>query len=77
MNTATVNTYRNVGALDAVLRIAVALLLLGTVLSLNLEPIASFLLVALSIPTMMFALMRWDPLYSLSHFNTDGNTLRA
>jgi len=77
MNTATVKTFRNVGALDAVLRIAVAMLLLGVVLSLNLDPIQSFLLVALSIPTMLFALMRWDPLYSLSNLNTDGNSLRA
>lgn len=77
MNTATVNTFRNVGMLDAVLRVTVAILLLGVVLSLDLAPIQSFLLVALSIPTMLFALMRWDPLYSLSNLNTDGNTLRA
>ena len=77
MNTATVNTFRNVGMVDAVLRITVAILLLGVVLSLDLSPIQSFLLVALSIPTMLFALMRWDPLYSLSKLNTDGNTLRA
>jgi hypothetical protein len=77
MNTITANKSRNVGLLDAVIRIAVALLLLGVVLSLNLGPIQSFSLVVLSIPTMLFALMRWDPLYSLCNFDTDRNSLRA
>ena len=77
MNTTTVKISGNVGKLDAVIRIAVALLLLGVVLSLDLGPIQSFALVVLSIPTMMFALMRWDPLYSLCNFDTDSDTLRA
>jgi len=77
MNTITAKNSGNVGKLDAAIRIAVALLLLGVVLSLDLGPIQSFALVVLSIPTMLFALMRWDPLYSLCNFNTEDDTLRA
>jgi hypothetical protein len=77
MNTSTITATRNVGKLDAVIRIAVALLLIGIVLNLDLDPIKSFSLIALSIPTMLFALMRWDPLYTLFGFNSKKDQLKA
>jgi hypothetical protein len=77
MNTTTAKIERNVGKLDAVIRIAAALLLLGIVLSLDLNPIQSFSLVVLSIPTMLFALMRWDPLYMLFGFNSKKDQFKA
>ena len=77
MNTTTVSAARNVGKLDAAIRISAALLLIGTVLSLDLDPIKSFSLIVLSIPTMLFALMRWDPLYTLFGFNSKKDQLKA
>ena len=77
MNTTTAKISRNVGMIDAVIRIAVALLLLGVVLSLDLGPIQTFSLVVLSIPTMLFALMRWDPLYMLFGISSKKDVLKA
>jgi hypothetical protein len=77
MNTTTAKISRNVGRLDAVIRITVALLLLGVVLKLDLNPIQSFSLVVLSIPTMLFALMRWDPLYTLLGISSKKDELKA
>jgi hypothetical protein len=77
MNTTTAKISRNVGRLDAVIRVTVALLLLGVVLKLDLNPIQSFSLVVLSIPTMLFALMRWDPLYTLLGISSKKDELKA
>ena len=77
MNTTTAKISRNVGKIDAVIRIAAALLLLGIVLNLDLGPIQSFSLVVLSIPTMLFALMRWDPLYTLLGFSSKKDEFKA
>lgn len=77
MNTTTAKISRNVGRLDAVIRVTVALLLLGVVLKLDLNPIQSFSLVVLSIPTMLFALMRWDPLYMLLGISSKKDELKA
>lgn len=77
MSTKVTNTFTNVGLLDAVIRAVSALALVGIVISLDLSPLASFLLAALSIPTMMFALMRWDPIYSLSGIATASDRLKA
>jgi hypothetical protein len=62
---------------DAVIRVAVALLLISVVLTLDLDPIKSFSLIVLSIPTMLFALMRWDPLYTLFGFTSKKDQLKA
>ena len=77
MNTTTAKISRNVGRLDAVIRVTVALLLLGVVLKLDLNPIQSFSLVVLSIPTMLFALMRWDALYMLLGISSKKDELKA
>jgi len=77
MSTTTAKISRNVGMIDAVIRIAVALLLLGIVLNLDLGPIQTFSLVVLSIPTMLFALMRWDPLYMLFGISSKKDELEA
>jgi len=77
MNATTINTYRNVGKFDAIVRVAVALALLGVVLSLDLGPVVSFALAVLSIPTMLFALTRWDPIYSLFGLSTGKDKLHA
>lgn len=77
MNTKATGMFRNVGALDALIRAVTALVLIGVVLSLDLSPLTSFLLAALSIPTMLFALMRWDPIYSLSGIATARDRLEA
>lgn len=77
MNTATTSSFDNIGKVDAVIRGVAALLMLSLVLAVDLGPAVNSLLVLLSIPTMLFALMRWDPIYSLCDFETSGNTLRA
>ena len=77
MNTTSAKLARNVGLTDAVIRIAIALLLLGIVLNLDLGPIQTFSLVVLSIPTMLFALMRWDPLYRLFGISSKKDELKA
>jgi hypothetical protein len=77
MNTATTVSFGNIGKVDAVIRGIAALLMLAVVLTVDLGPAVNALLVLLSIPTMLFALMRWDPVYSLCDFETGGNTLRA
>lgn len=77
MNTKATGIIRNVGVLDALVRAVTALALIGIVISLDLSPLTSFLLAALSIPTMLFALMRWDPIYSLSGIATANDRLEA
>lgn len=77
MHTSTTKIARNIGLFDAVIRIAIAMLLLGVVLALDLSPIQSFALVVLSIPTMLFALMRWDPLYTLLGLSSKKDELKA
>ena len=77
MSTIVLRPDRNIGRLDAVVRALVALVLIGIVLSLDLSPVASFILAVLSIPTMLFALMRWDPIYSLLGFATGKDKLHA
>ena len=77
MNTATIISFGNIGKIDAVIRGIAALIMPGIVLTFDLDSFVSSILALLSIPTMLFALMRWDPLYSLCDINTDGNVLRA
>ena len=77
MNSKVTGTFRNVGMLDAFVRAVSALALISIVISLDLSPLTSFMLAALSIPTMMFALMRWDPIYSLSGIATASDRLEA
>jgi len=77
MDTFAMSNYRNVGRIDAVIRIVVALSLLAVVISLDLSPVASFALAILSIPIMLFALTRWDPIYSLLGFGTNKDELEA
>ena len=77
MSSTVITRFRNIGKFDAAVRAIAALVLIGIVLSLDLSPLASFALVVLSIPTMLFALMRWDPIYSLSGFATGKDTLKA
>jgi hypothetical protein len=77
MNTATTVSFGNIGRIDAVIRGVAALLMLGIVLTFDLGPAVNALLVLLSIPTMLFALMRWDPVYSLCDFETSDDRLRA
>jgi len=77
MSTTTMNSYRNMGRIDAVIRGAIALTLIGIVVSLDLGPMTSFILAVLSIPTMLFALTRWDPIYSLFGLGTGKDKLRA
>ncbi len=65
MNTIVQKPFENVGIIDAVVRAVLALTLIGIVIGADLTPAQSFPLIALSIPTMLFALIRWDPIYSL------------
>jgi len=67
----------NVGRIDALLRFSLAMVLIGIVLSMNLGPTANFALTMLSIPTALFAMLRWDPIYSLFGFKTGKYTFRA
>lgn len=77
MNTNVTKPVGNIGKIDAVIRGVFALILIGIVLSLELGPVTRFALVVLSIPTMLFALTRWDPIYSLFGFSTGKDKLRA
>jgi hypothetical protein len=77
MNTATIISFGNIGKIDAVIRGIAAMTMIGIVLAFDLDSSVSSILAFLSIPTMLFALMRWDPLYRLCDFSTDGDILRA
>lgn len=77
MHSTTTKIARNVGMFDAAIRIAIAILLLGIVLALDLSPIQSFALVVLSIPTMLFAMMRWDPVYTALGYSSKKDELEA
>lgn len=77
MNTATIISFGNIGKIDAVMRGIAAATMLGIVLVFDLDSSVSSILTLLSIPTVLFALMRWDPLYSLLDVRTDGDILRA
>lgn len=77
MSTTIIRTFHNIGRIDAAIRSSIALALLGLVLSRDLSPASSFALVALSIPTMLLALLRWDPLYSLLGFSTSKDRFHA
>jgi len=71
MNTLALSNYRNVGRIDALVRAVIALTLLGIVISIDLDSVTSFVLAMLSIPTMLFALLRWDPIYSMFGLGTN------
>lgn len=77
MSTTTLKSPVNIGKTDALIRAILALLLVGIVIGLDLSPLTSFILAGLSIPTMLFALLRWDPIYSLFGFATGKDKLRA
>ena len=77
MNTATNESFENIGAVDTIVRVLIALVMLGLVLSLDLGPVLNITLVLLSVPTMMFALMRWDPIYNLLGFSSKKDKLVA
>jgi len=77
MNTATNESFENIGAVDTIVRVLIALVMLGLVLSLDLGPVLNITLVLLSVPTMLFALMRWDPIYNLLGFSSKKDKLVA
>jgi len=77
MNTATIISFGNIGKIDAVLRGIAALTMLGIVLVFDLDSSVSLILALLSIPTVLFALMRWEPHDGLRGSSTDDNILRA
>lgn len=77
MSTTTLKSPVNIGRIDAVVRAVLALTLVGIVIALDLSPLTSFILAAFSIPTMLFALLRWDPIYSLLGFATGKDKLHA
>ncbi|RMH15879.1 MAG: DUF2892 domain-containing protein [Gammaproteobacteria bacterium] len=60
----------NIGGLDALLRLVIGLMLILTVLLVDLDNTTMFLLAVLSVPTVFFAIMRWDPLYRLFNIST-------
>jgi hypothetical protein len=77
MNTAIMISFGNIEKIDAVTSGIAALLMLGIVLTCDLDSTISSILVLLSIPTMLFALMRWNPVYSQRDHTTDSNCLYA
>jgi len=77
MNTATNDSFENIGTVDIIIRMLTALAMLGLVLSLDLGPALNIALVLLSVPTMLFALMRWDPIYKLLGFDSKKDKLIA
>ncbi len=78
MNTTLTSRIQNVGRIDAAVRLSIGFGLIGLVLALDLDPGTSFALTMLSVPTTLFGLFRWDPIYSLLGFKTDGDyRLRA
>ncbi len=77
MNMTVDTSIVNVGRIDALLRASLALALIWIVLSMDFGPVMNFVLTMLSIPTMLFAMLRWDPIYSLFGLRTGKYTLRA
>jgi len=77
MNMTVDTSIVNVGRIDALLRFLLAMALIGIVLSMNLGSTANFALSILSIPTALFAMFRWDPIYSLLGIRTGKYTFRA
>jgi len=77
MSTTALNSFRNIGNIDAIIRALISIAMIATVLLLNLNSAVSAAIALISIPTMIFAILRWDPIYSACHFSTDSNKLRA
>lgn len=77
MSTSTLKSPVNIGKIDALVRAVIAMTLVAIVLTLDLSPLTSFILAAFSIPTMLFALLRWDPIYSLLGFATGKDRFQA
>lgn len=77
METVVNHSYYNVGRIDAVIRLVLALVAIAVVLSVDLAPVWAFALSVFSIPTVLFAVMRWDPLYRLFGIRTTKDRLVA
>ena len=70
-----INTFKNMGDGDRVIRVLIGALLTGYTMGLNIEPLGWFsVLPLLAIPVVMTAIMGWDPLYSLANFSTSKST---
>jgi len=77
MTAIATSKYFNVGHIDAAARVLVAIVAMAAVLTANLNPVWTFVLSAFSVPTVLFAVMRWDPVYGLFGLRTTTDKLVA
>jgi hypothetical protein len=77
MSTIAKREYFNVGVIDATLRVLLAIAAMTVVLTVNLDSVWRFILSVLSIPVVLFAVMRWDPIYKLIGVKTTKDKLEA
>ncbi len=77
MNMTAARQINNIGRIDALLRFTLGMLMLAAVISLDLGSTTQFLLTMVSVPTTLFALLRWDPIYHLLGLRTGEYTLPA